>query len=184
MALRSRLYIYAIDGGQSLWDDPADWIEGALTVGEIYHTSVKDMVSKIIKHIGSSRIQNLLISGHGSPGYQSVGAGTSWDTTGNKSLQLEPGTMYLLGDAEMHLRSLNNHFAPGAIVTLGGCEVGKDLDLVKAVSMALDGRPVQAGTANQRPLVPGMEGHVIRCSARRCDDLGSSYWASPGSWVQ
>ncbi|NJD06014.1 MAG: hypothetical protein FIA97_05895 [Methylococcaceae bacterium] len=186
MALLSRLYIYVLDGGQGVLDDPVSWIEGVFTVNEVTVTSVDDMVTKVLARIGSSSIQNLFISGHGAPGYQGVGGGTAWDYSGNKSLQVDPVTGKLKGTSEQLLRKLSPKFTKEAIATLGGCKTGNGPQgeaLLKAVADCF-GIPVQAGTDNQRPFVPGMEGDVIRCDSTKCSNLGGSWWASPGSWVQ
>lgn len=185
MAILPRIYVYVIDGGQGLLDNPVDWIDSLLTIGDVTVTSVEDMVKKVEGKLGKSAIQNLFIGGHGAPGYQSVGAGTSRDRTGSKSLQVDPGTGRLKGAADQLLRRLAGRFAKDALVTLGGCQVGKDKKLLEAVSAAFSNVAVQAGSDNQRPLVPGMEGNVVRCKGTACSNLGGgSWWASPGSWVQ
>ncbi len=186
MGLVNNLYIYVIDGSQGLLGNPVDWLDSLFTINEILVVSVSDMVNKIETRLGRGRkIQNLFIGGHGAPGYQSVGAGSGWDTTGAFSLQVDSSNGLLLGTAEAQMNRLGRNFAPNAIVTLGGCQVGRDTILLKAVSKSLGSVPVQAGTANQRPLVPGMEGAVIRCtSTSTCTNMGTSYWASPGSLIQ
>jgi hypothetical protein len=183
-----RLWIYVLDGGQGLWANPADWLDGFFTLGEVTVVSVTDMVDKVTRRVGSRFIQNMLIAGHGSPGYQSVGAGTAVDTSGSKSLCVDAATGKLAGPADQQLRRLAPRFCRDAIITLGGCQVGKGTQgetLLKAVSNCFGGLPVQAGTANQRPFLPGMEGDVIRCTSTSCGNLGGgSWWASPGSWIQ
>lgn len=86
------------------------------------------------------------------------------------------------------LRRLARRFTRGALVTLGGCKTGAGPageTLLKAVSACFGGMAVQAGTDNQRPFIPGMEGQVIRCRGSACTNLGGgSWWASPGSWIQ
>lgn len=187
MALVENLYIYVIDGSQGFLDNPTDWLDSLFTVGDITITSVTDMVDKVLKVVDTRHIQNLFIGGHGNSGYQSVGAGASWDTTGAKSLQVDSSSGLLLGPAETQLRRLRGKFsASDPICTLGGCLVASGTAgpvLLKAVSAALS-VPVQAGTKNQRPLVPGMEGEVIRCTASACTSMGRSWWASPGSIIQ
>lgn len=184
MAVLKTIYIYVVDGSEGLFSNPADWLDSLFTVGDVTVSSVEDMVKKVEKRLGTSRIQNLFIGGHGSPGYQSVGAGSTWDSSGAKSLQVDASTGKLKGVAHGLLRRLAPRFVKGALVTLGGCQVGRDDKLLKAAAAAL-GVPVQAGKDNQRPLLPGMEGDVVRCDATACRNLGGgSWWASPGSWVQ
>ncbi|MFN8176381.1 MAG: hypothetical protein U0167_00480 [bacterium] len=188
MALVENLYIYVIDGSEGFWSNPVDWVDSAFTIGDITVTSVTDMVDKVLKVVGSRHIQNLFIGGHGDSGWQSVGAGSGDDLTGSKSLQVDPKTGLLLGPAETQLRRFRGKFsAKDPVCTLGGCLVAKGTAgsaLLKAVSSALGGIPAQGGTSNQRPLVPGLEGDVIRCTPSACHSMGHSWWASPGSWVQ
>jgi hypothetical protein len=187
MPLLKNLYIFVLDGGQGIIDDPVNWIDGLFTVNEVTVTSVDDMVKKVLARVGASSIKNLVISGHGAPGYQGVGSGSAWNASGDKSLQVDSTTGKIKGTSDKALRRLASKFTKDALVTLGGCQVGKGTagsDLLKAVSDCF-GVPAQAGTDNQRPFLPGMEGDCIRCDAKKCSNLGGgSWWASPGSWVQ
>jgi hypothetical protein len=107
-------------------------------------------------------------------------------------------------------------FAPGAVVTLGGCQVAAmtsitvdvplaqlredakaagvpiskwNIDerypkvpgtrLLKDVSEAIGGVPVQAGTEDQRYLIPGMSGNVWRCWPDHAKNMGSGWWTVP-----
>jgi hypothetical protein len=156
------------------------------TVGDILVVSVADMVDKVLDRAGKKKISNMFVGGHGSPGWQSVGAGSGDDTTGTKSLQIDAATGGLMGTATRSLNRLIDHFDSEAIVTLGGCNVGASPDgppMLKAVSVAIGGIPVQAGVDTQRPLVPGMEGKVIRCTPNAETNVGSSWWGTPGSWI-
>lgn len=187
MSIITRKYFYAIDGSQGLTDNPTDWLNSLFTINDILHTSVDDMVTKILGRLASDQvIANLFIGGHGAPGYQSVGAGTGWDTSGARSLQCDPtDTTRLRGTAHGDMRRISSRFTSDAIVTLGGCKVGQDDTLLQAVSGVLGGIAVQAGKDNQRPLFPGMEGDVVRCTGTGCTNLGGgSWWSSPGSWIQ
>lgn len=187
MALVEKLYIYVIDGSEGFWSNPVDWLDSALTIGDITVISVPDMVRKVTDRLGPGRkIQNLFIGGHGSPGYQSVGAGTSHDSSGMRSLQCDPADpTKLRGVADTSMRALASRFTSDAIITLGGCRTGADNRVLTAVSNAVGGLRVQAGTANQRPFVPGMEGTVVRCRRASCSNMsGRSWWSSPGSWIQ
>jgi hypothetical protein len=175
VGLVQNLYLYVVDGS-----DVVGWLDAAFTINEIEVTSVSDMVTKVLARLGSTRgIQNLFIGGHGAPSYQGIGSGTSWDTTGAKSLQLDT-TGHLLGPAGGWLPRLARKFASGAIVTLGGCQVGKDPRLLQEVSRVLGGVPVQAGTDDQRPFVPGMEGDVVRCTPSSTTRMQGGWWGSPG----
>jgi hypothetical protein len=165
----SDLNLYCIDASNDL----TNWLDGFFTIGEIYVTSVGDMVNKIITAWQNSPddIETLVIAGHGGPGFQSVGSGTAWDVTGAKSLQLDPGTPgALLGPAQGQLLRLRGMFTPTAVVSLVGCEVAggpQGLGLLSAVSSALNVF-VQAAKITQRPLVPGWEGNVYRCYRNTC----------------
>lgn len=163
MPLVNSLYIYVTDGSGFI-EDFTDWLDSVFTVGDLAVTSVENMVKQIEKTLGKSRkIANLFIGGHGAPGWQGVGCGSSWDVSGAKSLQVDSSTGKLKGPADALIRRLTPRFNKDALVTLGGCEVGQDETLLKVLSAALSGIPVQAGKDNQRPFVPGMEGDVVRC---------------------
>jgi hypothetical protein len=175
-------YIYVIDGNS----DAVDWLDSLFTIGDILVISVQDMVDKVLARIGDNPIRSLFVGGHGAPGYQSIGAGPNWDTTGDKSLQINSATGHLLGNSEHHLMRLQRKFTSNGVVTLGGCKTGQGAageTLLKELSRIL-GVPVEAGTANQRPFVPGMEGSVTRCNASSCQSLESTWWGSPGGgWI-
>ncbi|HUF04307.1 MAG TPA: hypothetical protein VMM38_09040 [Aridibacter sp.] len=170
-------YIYVIDGNS----DAVDWLDSLFTIGDILVTSVQDMVDRVLNTLGDNNMRSLFIGGHGSPGYQAVGAGPRGDSTGTLSLQLGSDGK-LKGNSEHHLMRLRSNFSHDAIVTLGGCRTGEGsagdallLELSRVLSV-----PVEAGTANQRPFVPGMEGSVRRCSGDSCQTLSSNWWGSPG----
>jgi len=180
-------------------------------------TSVPQLCRRLTWMRGGKLISNLFIQGHGVPGFQSVGAGSGGvDDTGLVSIGLtDKGELHATTAA--HLRSLRGFFAPGAIVTLGGCQVaamtnipaadvsreqlkqdakaaGMTLQqwtneyryakvpgtrLLKGVSDALGGVPVQAGTDNQTYLIPGMSGTVWRCTPESRRNMGSNWWNVP-----
>ena len=174
-------YIYVIDGNS----DAVDWLDSLFTIGDILVVSVQDMVDKVIARVGSNKIRSLFIGGHGAPGYQSIGAGPGWDTSGERSLQIDSTTGRLTGSTtEHHLLRLSSKFASKGVVTLGGCRTGNGTagqTLLLELSRVF-GVPVEAGTANQRPFVPGMEGSVSRCSSTTgsCVSYPSTWWGSPG----
>lgn len=171
------LYIYVIDGNS----DAVDWLDSLFTIGDITVVSVQDMVDKVLRKVDNNWIRSLFIGGHGSPGYQSIGAGPRGDPTGNLSLRLNAAGK-LHGNAEHHLRRLVRMFSYDAVVTLGGCRTGNGNAgeaLLKELSRVLM-VPVEAGTANQRPFLPGMEGDVMRCTSSECTAFSSTWWGSPG----
>jgi hypothetical protein len=174
-------YIYVIDGNS----DAVDWLDSLFTIGDILVVSVQDMVDKVIARAGSNKIRSLFIGGHGSSGYQSIGAGPHWDSSGDRSLQIDSATGRLKGSTtEHHLLRLGPKFTTNGVLTLGGCQTGSGAAgqaLLLELSRVL-GVPAEAGTANQRPFVPGMEGSVSRCSATSgtCTSFPSTWWGSPG----
>jgi hypothetical protein len=171
-------YIYVIDGNS----DAVDWLDSLFTIGDITVVSVQDMVDKVLRRLGDNSMRSLFIGGHGSPGYQALGCGPNHDSTGDLSLQLNSSTGRLKGNSEHHLSRLSRKFSHDAVVTLGGCQTGRGTageNLLKELSRVL-GVPVEAGTANQRPFVPGMEGSVTRCNSSTCTSLPSTWWGSPG----
>lgn len=145
-------------------------MDGIFTIGEIEVDSVHDMIREVLAHSKGKRIQSLTIADHGGPGYQSVGA-SQWDESGDFSLQVVAGSKSLLGSARVEIPRLVGKFTRDGVVNLCGCEVARGpggLDLLKAVSRALGGTFVQAGRAIQRPLIPGWEGNVFRCTRDTC----------------
>jgi hypothetical protein len=134
--------------------------------------SVLDMINKAMSVASkrAAKIKNLYINGHGAPGYQSVGAGTKWDSDGEKSLQVEQdGSNWgqLKGVASWAgLGMLSEHLADDAVVTLSGCEVaagGQGKALLRAVATTMSVW-VQAADAKQFAWIPGWEGRVWKCS--------------------
>jgi hypothetical protein len=177
--MRSKFRLYFIDdngGGFS-------WLSGLFTIGEIYITSVAGLVDKALAEETKKgkKIDEMFIIGHGAPGWQGVGAGKgeTADPNGEKSLEVDDATGKLKGAAETQLNRLKGHFAPGAVVTLGGCEVAKGTEgqkLLRAVSKALGGVPVQGGDVAQHSISPGSEGNVIRCNDATCWVQSAAWW--------
>jgi hypothetical protein len=150
-------------------DNGFDWWEGAFHIGELDVISVNDMVTKVIARAGGRQIRGLTIIGHGAPGFQSVGAGQGADT-GGRSLNIDPATNLLRGDGERELSRLSGRFAPGAVITLGGCRVAEGAvgrALLQRISTLLGNVIVEGAEVIQNPL-PGMEGTVIRCRGNAC----------------
>lgn len=143
--------------------------------------SVEEMVNKLIAEAGSEQIESLLIIGHGYPGAQGVGCARKVsDNTGDKSLKFdlgEDGYRQLLGSAKKHLRRLRGKFTHNAVIALGGCKVAKDEEGRKLLSLISyeTNTFVEAGDENQKPLVPGWEGNVIRC-------YRDTHWIAKAKW--
>lgn len=124
--------------------------------------SVQHMVDFLIQlcsgGLWQKYIDKLCIVGHGNQTGQQIGA--DWVDKG------------ALSSHATNLKRLRPHFCAGAEVTLEGCEVGHASSLMKELSNLLDGVPVRAGTAFQRPLIPGLEGGVRTCVPNRCSYTG------------
>jgi hypothetical protein len=137
----------------------------------IYITSVRDMVTKIVKLCSPDiKISSLYILGHGSPGFQAVGCGEKSDSTGNRSLQTD-ASGNLKGDGATQLPLLAPFMTSSTMITLGGCEVADGSAgsaLLTAVSYALGGLPVRGGTADQYSLLPGIQGNIVTCKGLVC----------------
>lgn len=143
---------WVVDGNHPL-GDALTWMDqlmGNLTV-KVY--SVNDLVQTCARNcIDQSRpIKFLAVFGHGFGGYQGVGAGKPYDSTGNKSLGFKglfrPGESPLKGQAEKTLNGLNGTLSDEATVFLAGCNVGQGdhgSGLLASVSNILGGRRVQA----------------------------------------
>jgi hypothetical protein len=152
------------------WGDNFLWAIGEDNVIRV--DGVRDMCDKI-KHLWNSmpgNIASLSIDGHGSPGFQAVGAGTDGDNTGEKALFVNPDIPQLLwGPASTLFLNMRDMFENDAVVSLIGCQVAKGekgLQLLRAVSFALN-VSVQGGEKDQR-LLPGWEGDVYRCYRNTC----------------
>jgi hypothetical protein len=159
-----------------------------------YVTSVEDMVNKVSNYAFTKKVlfDSVIISGHGSPGNQSVGDGEGYDKTGKQNLSIwtyqfnkapkgkENG---LVGDSDKTLEGMSGALASNAVITLTGCNVAMGMggqQLMKIISKALGGRKVQAATGLQTAFIPGMEGEVIACDADRCWTVTkNSWWGVP-----
>lgn len=170
-------YIWAIDGngGAPSW---VAWLKtaamsapsAALATVNVY--SVSDMVTKILTAAGSDKISRLVLYGHAKSGVQAVGSGHVINFNNNPVdfLAVSPVDGKLRNGAEQELTRLVPSLAPDARVSLGGCEVGLPPDgetLLKRMSVVL-GVTVEAGLWNQRPLFPGYEGPLVRCTGNSC----------------
>jgi uncharacterized protein DUF4347 len=103
------------------------------------HLPVRNLPELVYRALGEatnrkSRISSLVISGHGGPNHIEIG-GTSIYVT---DLPAYSATLALL----------TPHFAPGAAVTLWGCQVGNATALMKRLSAIWHGVKVQAMTGD------------------------------------
>jgi hypothetical protein len=144
--------LWVVDGNHPILDALTwmDQLMGNMTV-KIFNFDdlVKACAQKAIKN--STPVKFLSIFGHGTGGYQSVGAGKKYEDTGTKSLRWKsisrPGSSELEGPAEGHLKKLNGLLAEDATILLGGCNVGEGdygTGLLRSVSTILNSRRVQA----------------------------------------
>jgi hypothetical protein len=180
--------IVAIDGnaGFSGWISQVinrfrSELDGDYRVVTVY--SVQDMVDKVLIAAGGDQIFRLVIEGHGASGFQAVGCGTPGNALKNRSkpdyLEFSDLDGKLRNGVENSLKQLIPKLSKSAVVSLGGCQVGAEPfgpQLLKRMSHALGGIDVEAGFDNQRPLLPGYEGSVIRCSDDWC-------LVTPASWT-
>ena len=180
--------IVAIDGnaGFSGWISQAvnrfkSGLDSEYSVITVY--SVQDMVDKTLMAAGADQIHRLIIDGHGASGFQCVGCGTPGNALKNRSkadyLELSDLDEKLRNGVESSLTQLVPKLTKSTIVSLGGCQVGSSPfgeQLLKRISYVLGGIEVEAGFDNQRPLLPGYEGSVIRCSDALC-------LITPASWT-
>ena len=143
---------WVVDGNHP-FSDALTWMDqmmGNLTV-KVY--SVNGFVQTCARHCidESLQIEFLAVFGHGTGGYQGIGAGKPYDWTGNKSLGFKgvfaPGASPLNGQAEKTIAGLNGLLTDQATIFLGGCNVGdgdRGSGLLTTVSNILGGRRVQA----------------------------------------
>lgn len=136
---------------------------------EIRVVSVMDMVYQVLGNANQckARVLNLYVNGHGASGYQSVGAGTNYDVSGTRSIQLDKDDFYaepsLKGiAANIGLIELDGIWADGGMVTFLGCKVADGPDGKNMISAAAKtmGVWVRACDATQYSWLPGYEGQV------------------------
>ena len=121
--------------------------------GHLEARSVAEMVRVVLAEANGRQVGEIVIQDHGFPGGQSLG----------RDLLL-PDTLTRYRDELIKLRSV---LAPGAKIHLEGCNVAATAEgkkLLGRLSKML-GVTVYAGTASQRPLVPGVEGSKVSCTA-------------------
>ena len=135
-------------------DDVVDWLVSAVQGHELQVTSISDMVDKVLAELGpSKKIKHFWIDSHGSPGTMYIGSDT-----------LSAATLPTHTAAFSRLRG--RFSATRGRVTLGGCNVAASAAgtaLLRDLATLLN-VPVRGGSDTQRPLIPGMEGPVTRCT--------------------
>lgn len=147
------------------------WLARFARGTEIRVVSVMDMVNQVTGLVNqrNALVSNLYINGHGAPGYQSIGAGTQYDDSGERSIQIdkEMGNLYwqpcLKGvSACIGLIGLQGIWADDGMVTFLGCRVaeGSDGKNVIAAAATTMGVWVRSCDANQYSWLPGYEGQV------------------------
>lgn len=144
--------VWVVDGNHPMMD-ALTWMDQLMGEATVKVFSVDDMVKACAnKAITNSKsIRFLAVFGHGTGGYQSVGAGKKYEDTGKISLRFRsvtrPGESELEGPAEKSLKGLNGLLSEKATILLAGCNVGEGdygSGLLKTVSKILKNRPVQA----------------------------------------
>jgi hypothetical protein len=142
--------------------DVVMWVDAMLSWGEIDITSVSDMVQKVKRQCGRNhKIRELRIFGHGNTYGQFIGR--DWiDSDSIRSYRGELVKLYGL-------------FGREGMLTLAGCQVGQNSDLLLKFGDILN-VPVRAFEANQRPVMPGDEGREVRCYLT-CTRSGSRTWS-------
>jgi hypothetical protein len=143
-----------------------DWVSflaGLVHVGEKRITSISDLATQLIKLCANGdTIVRLQLIDHGNTTGQYIG--DDW---------LSVDTFAKYRDNLARFRSC---FGKDAIVTMGGCKVGYATKLLSQLSSLWGGVTVRAGTAYQRPLLPGIEGGVESCVMQTCSYSGKNYW--------
>jgi hypothetical protein len=137
-----------------MWD-ALTWADQGLGNVTVKVFSIRDAVHVCQRYAidNSCLVDFVTIFGHGTGGYQAIGAGRSFDNSGSGTRSLNyqgvtpPGQSHLVGAAESHLSALNGVLSSNATVFLAGCNVGEGGQgdgILKTVSNALNNRPVQA----------------------------------------
>jgi hypothetical protein len=143
---------WVVDGNHH-FVDALTWMDQLMGNSTVKVYSVHDLVKTCARRcIDQSRsIEFLAIFGHGTGGYQGVGAGQPYDWTGNKSLGFKgifaPGASPLNGHAEKTINGLNGLLTDQATIFFAGCNVGegdRGSGLLSSVSKILGGRRIQA----------------------------------------
>jgi hypothetical protein len=143
---------WVVDGNHGLFD-ALTWMDQLKGDNTVKVFSVDDLVRACAKCAihNSKPVDFLAVFGHGTGGYQSVGAARAHEESGTKSLRWRSvsrfGESELFGPAENKIRGLNGALSANATVLLAGCNVGEGAygtGLLAAVSKILGNRRVQA----------------------------------------
>ena len=138
--------------GDAQHDRATDWAKFQYPF-HILVKNVDDLVTKVIAQCLQlqTRMQSLVIIGHGSPGHQQIGyagdkeggeilsidtiIGAHWE----KSFHRRKRVYYERGPGK-HRESMSRlipFFMPGAEVILGGCDVGEEPEVARALAQLL-----------------------------------------------
>jgi hypothetical protein len=148
---RGRPAVWTVDGNHGFWS-ALTWADQGI-MGSVRVFSLFDLIDVCRKYTlkYSQTIDYLAIFGHGTGGYQSVGAGETVEASGTRSIFYRgivlPGDSHLNGPAATILTGLNGVLSRDATVLLGGCNVGEGSSgdgLLTTLSVLLRGRTVQA----------------------------------------
>jgi hypothetical protein len=143
---------WVVDGNHSFWD-ALTWMDQLKEGRTVKIFNVDDLIKACAKNAiqNSKTVDFLAVFGHGTGGYQSVGAAKTYEESGTKSLRWKPisrpGESQLMGPAESKVRGLNGVLSPNATILLAGCNVGEGAygtGLLTTVSTVLGNRAVQA----------------------------------------
>ena len=142
-------------------NDVTGWLSSAMRGHALEVDNIPDMVDKVLGKLRpGQKIGRLYIDAHGSPGVLYVGSGSG--AAGPDQI-LSTST---LPSQRAALGRWTGRFVGSAVVTIGGCQVAANSAGTSLLGelATLWGVDVRAGSDYQRPLVPGLEGPVTRCS--------------------
>lgn len=146
----SKSELVVIGAADNLFTTPS----AAIHSGALRARDAKQLVDNVIARAKGTPIERLEIIDHGEPGCQKL--------NGAPLCSYSKGKFWMAPE----LAALKGKFAPGAVLTLGGCSVGEGEDGKRLLAMLAKELcvTVRAGEAEQRP-PPGLEGPVVQCSA-------------------
>ena len=164
----------------SLWFNTLANVLPVYTMATVLIASVPDMVNQVIAATNGDKISRLILMGHGAGGLQGVGCGeyVNLNSTTPDFLAIDPSTGLLTNNVEPQLNRLVPYFAPGARVSLAGCDVAALPDgpaLLERISLALFGTTVEGGKWLQDAMLPGYFGPVLRCTNGFCSTIYGPY---------
>ncbi len=134
-----------------------------LTTVTIKVKSIQDLVNQLKVKCGNQRLViQLDIVGHGYSKGQNIG----------DDFIAAPMVKFY----NKELTEIEKCLHKDAIIVLGGCNVGYAQQLLSKLSNVFKGRKVMAGSAYQRPAVPGLEGGITTCKNDECSFAGKTGW--------